>query len=67
MWQMITEELTNEDGIHYTAYGFKCGEYIVHDFSSVQSEAENFLRILNELEVSTVHAADIIEDHFAAL
>ena len=67
MWQMITEELTNEDGIHYTAYGFQCGAYTVHDFSSVQSEAESFLRILNDFEVSTIHAKEVIEDHFASL
>ncbi len=67
MWHMITETMTNEDGVSYTAYGFRCGDYIIHDMTSLPDEAESFLEILNSFEVSTLHAADIIEDHFAQL
>lgn len=65
MWQIITEELINEDGVRYTAYGFMCGEYTIHDFTSLPEEAESFLRILNSFEVSTLHATEVIEDYFA--
>lgn len=67
MWQMITEELTNEDGVSYIAYGFRCGDCTIRDFSSVQDEAESFLGMLNSFEVSPLHAAEVIEDHFASL
>ena len=67
MWQMITEQLTNEDGISYTAYGFYSGECEIHDFTSLQEAAEDFLEMLNRLEVSPIHIYDVIEDHFAAI
>lgn len=67
MWHIITEQTTNEDNISYTAYGFRCGEYEVHDFTSLQDEAENFLTLLNRMEVSPMHIYEVIEDHFAAV
>lgn len=64
---MITENLTNEDGISYTACGFRCGECTIHDFTSIAEEAESFIAMLNEMEVSPLHILDVIEDHFAAV
>ena len=64
---MITENLTNEDEISYTAYGFRCGECTIHDFTSIKKEAESFVAMLNSMEVSPHHILDVIEDHFASV
>ncbi len=67
MWQIITEQTTNEDNVSYTAYGFRCGEHEVHDFTSLQDEAESFLALLNRMEVSPINIYEVIEDYFAAV
>ncbi|MBQ8170967.1 MAG: hypothetical protein IJZ95_03135 [Oscillospiraceae bacterium] len=67
MWKLTETEMTNEDGIVYTAYGFVCGETTIADFSSVKNETLRFIELLNRLDVSPLHIYDVIEDHFAAL
>lgn len=67
MWQIITEQCTNEDGVSYTAYGIRCDERIVHDLTSLRDEAERFLALINDLDVSPLHIADVIEDYLANL
>ena len=67
MWKLTETQITNEDEIRYTAYGFVCGETTIADFSSVKSEALRFIELLNEHKVSPLHIYDVIEDHFAAL
>ena len=64
MWTLFAEEMVTEEEQHYTAYGVRCGEYCIGDFCTNKDEAESFVDTLNKYEVSTVHAADIIEDYF---
>lgn len=67
MWELTATSQTNEDGAAYTAYGFRCGECCVTDFSSVREDAERMLEVLNKNEVSPLHVYDVIEDSFAQL
>ena len=67
MWQMITDYITNEDNISYKAYGFRYGKHELHDYTSIKTEAECVLDLLNSMEVSPIHLHDIIEDHYAVV
>ncbi len=67
MWEIISEEMTNEDGATYIAYGLCCGDYRIADFSSVMEETEALISLFNRHAVSPVHAKDVIENYFAAL
>lgn len=67
MWQLTTEEMTNEDGVTYIAYGLRCGDYRIADFSSVMEETEALISLMNRHAVSPIHAKDVIENYFAAL
>lgn len=67
MWELTAEQRTNEEGVTYTAYGLRCGECVIPDFSSLREETEAFISLMNRLEVSPIHAADVVEDYFAAL
>lgn len=66
MWELTTEKQTNEDGVSYLAYGLRCGEFRIADFSSVKEETERLIELMNRNEVSPVHALDVIEDYLGA-
>ncbi len=65
MWKLTENRMTDENGNIYTAYGFICGDVHVTDFSSLKEDAQNFLDLLNRMEVSPIHIYDVIEDYFA--
>ncbi len=67
MWQLRSEQKVNEDGIAYTAYGFERGDRLISDFSSVREEAEYFIQLLNENDISPIHIFEVIEDYFAMI
>ncbi|MBP1542911.1 MAG: hypothetical protein J6A16_02345 [Oscillospiraceae bacterium] len=64
MWKLTSEVCTNEEGVTYTAYGLRCKECHIPDISSVKENAERVLQIMNDNQVSTIHAADVLEDLF---
>ena len=67
MWELTSEQRTNEDEVSYTSYGLRCEELSIADFSSIREEAQRLIDLMNRFEVPAVHAYDVIENYFAAL
>lgn len=65
MWQVFSEERTTEDNVRYTAYGVRCLSYCIGDLCTDSGEIRRFADMLNTFEVSTLNAADIVEDYLA--
>lgn len=65
MWNMISEERINEDGIRYNAYGVKHENICIPDVCCNYEDIRRLVDLMNTYEVSVAHAADITEDFLA--
>lgn len=67
MWQMTEERTTAEDGREVTVYGIKIGATVINDISTDKRETEEFVRMLNRLGASEIHAFELVEDFLGKL
>lgn len=62
MWQITQIHAAAENGEEYEAYGVRIGQTVINDISTSKSEIEEFVRRLNSLGASEIHAYDLVED-----
>ena len=53
---------TAEDGTEITVYGVSIGSTVINDISADRQETEEFVRRLNRLGASEIHAYELVED-----
>ncbi len=61
MWKIIETEITL-DGKSIKTYGIGNKTVEINDISTYKSEVEKFVELLNKLNVSEIHAYDLISD-----
>ena len=62
MWQMTEIRTTAEDGREITVYGVSIGSTVINDISADRREIEEFVRRLDRLGASEIHAYELVED-----
>ena len=62
VWQMTTTRITADNGEKIETYGIKIGNTVINDISPCKNETEEFVRRLNRLGASEIHAYELVED-----
>ncbi len=62
MWQITHIRTTAENGEEYETYGIRTGQTVINDISLNKREIEEFVRRLNSLGASEIHAYELVED-----
>ena len=62
VWQITETHTTAEDGREITVYGVSAGSTVINDISAEKQEIEEFVRRLNRLGASEIHAYELVED-----
>ena len=61
MWRVIKKEICVEEQT-VTSYGIAGETVEINDISIRKDEIEEFVRLLNRLEASEIHAYELVED-----
>ena len=61
MWKVIEKEICVENQT-VTSYGIAGVTVEINDISTRKEEIEDFVRLLNRLEASEIHAYELVED-----
>lgn len=62
MWQITSVRIKTEDGRYVESYGVRHGNIVINDISARKQEIKKFVRLLNRLGASEIHAYDLVED-----
>lgn len=62
MWTLVSAYVTSEAGESVETYGISCGKTVIKDISPNKQEIIEFVKLLNRLDASEVHAAELVED-----
>lgn len=62
MWQITTIRTTAETGEEIDTYGISIGSTVINDISLNRKDIEDFVRRLNRLGASEIHAYELVED-----
>lgn len=62
MWEITSTRAAAENGTELVTYGIRINATVINDLSPNKKEIENFVRLLNRLGASEIHALDLAED-----
>ncbi len=62
MWNLTQSSVIAETGDQHETYGISKGDTVIKDISLNKQEICNLVEMLNKLDVSELHARDIVED-----
>ena len=62
MWKITTTRTTAENGREIVTYGVSIGSTVINDISADKQDIEDFVRRLNRLGASEIHAYELVED-----
>lgn len=62
VWQITTMRTTAENGEEIITYGVRVGSTVINDISTNKQDTEDFVRRLNRLGASEIHAYELVED-----
>ncbi len=62
MWNVTQSSVTAENGDQHETYGISKGDTVIRDVSPDKKEILDLVKLLNMLDVSEIHARDIVED-----
>lgn len=62
MWQITTIRTTADNGTEIVGYGVRVGDTVINDISADKHEIQEFIRRLNRLGASEIHAFELVED-----
>lgn len=62
MWNLTQSSVASENGDKHETYGISKGDTVIKDISLDKQEISNMVELLNKLDVSELHARDIVED-----
>lgn len=65
MWSITKTTIISENGTEYETYGISKGRTTINDITLNKDKIESLVRLLNELDLSEVHASDVVEDFMA--
>ncbi len=62
LWNLTQSSVASENGDKHETYGISKGDTVIEDISLNKQELRALVELLNKLDVSEVHARDIVED-----
>ncbi len=62
MWDVTQSSVAAENGDKHETYGISKGGTVIKDISLDEQEILDLVELLNKLDVSELHARDIVED-----
>ncbi len=62
MWKITKTRTTAENGEEVETYGIQIGNTVINDVSPCKHEIQDFVRRLNRLGASEIHAFELVED-----
>ncbi len=62
VWKMTITRTTAENGEDVETYGIQIGKTVINDISLCKHDIQNFVRRLNRLGASEIHAFELVED-----
>ncbi len=62
MWDVTQSRVVSENGDTHETFGISKGDTIIRDISLDKKDILDLVKLLNMLDVSEIHAHDIIED-----
>ncbi len=62
MWNLTQSSVVAETGDPHETYGISKGSTVIEDISLDKQEIRKLVELLNKLDVSELHARDIVED-----
>ncbi len=62
MWDLTQSSVVAENGSTHETYGISKGSTVIRDISLNKKEILDFVKLLNTLDVSELHARDVVED-----
>lgn len=62
MWEVTSTRATAENGTKLVTYGIRLNATVINDLSPNRHEIEKFVRLLNRLGASEIHAFELAED-----
>ncbi len=62
MWNVTHSSVTAENGVKHDTYGISKGGTVIKDISLDKQKIRDLVELLNKLDVSEVHALDVVED-----
>ncbi len=62
MWNLAQSSVVAENGGTHETYGISKGSTVIRDISLNKKEILDLVKLLNKLDVSEIHAHDVVED-----
>ncbi len=62
MWNLTQSSVVAENGGTHETYGISRGGTVIKDISLNKQEIRKLVELLNKLDVSELHARDVVED-----
>lgn len=62
VWEITTTVAAAENGEELVTYGIRLNATVINDLSPDRHETEEFVRLLNRLGASEIHAYELAED-----
>ncbi len=62
MWDLTQSSVVAENGSTHETYGISKGSTVIRDISLNKKEILDLVKLLNKLDVSEIHARDVVED-----
>ena len=62
MWKVRQSSVVSENGDSHETYGISKGDTVITDVSLDKNAISELVNLLNTLDVSEVHAREIVED-----
>ena len=62
MWEVTAIRTAAENGVEIETYGIKANAVVINDLTPNRHSIEEFVRLLNRLGASEIHAYELAED-----
>jgi len=62
LWNVTQSSIASENADKHDTYGISKGDIVIRDISLNKEEGHDLVKLLNMLDVSEIHARDIVED-----
>lgn len=62
MWELTVTRAAAENGTELVTYGIRINATVINDLSPNRQKTEEFVRLLNRLGASEIHALELAED-----
>lgn len=62
MWEITLSRVAAENGTEFVTYGVRINATVINDLTPDRQKIQEFVRLLNRLGASEIHAFELAED-----